>query len=153
MPHRAGGVMNGAHEARRADRPGAAAGLSGPADSRRVLFAIAVLALPFVVVLGGLFTWWWCNTTETFGPVAHRDGWVAFEQQVDHAWPLDRECSVWLGRSIEEPGSWHRLAPADAVRVQSFTWVTPKHLRIAASRAAAPDWVTKVEDIAIEWTR
>jgi hypothetical protein len=124
-----------------------------PGDLRRLLLVLAVLLLPVAILLAAVFAWWWSNTTETFGPLAAGGGWIAFEQQVDHAWPLGDDRCVWLGRSVEDRSTWHRLAPTDAVRVQRFTWITPQHLRIVASRQPDPDWATQVEDITIEWVR
>lgn len=94
--------------------------------------------------------WEW-QTTVTIEPIANGDGWVAFLRRVDYAFPADADTSLWLGRSLADRSTWHRLAPTDTVREVTLVWRGPRQLEIRGADPARTDLVRAVEDVVVDW--
>jgi hypothetical protein len=105
-----------------------------PRGCRRWLVP-GLLAPPALAAL----LWEW-QTTVTIEPIATGDGRVAFLRRVDYAWPADADTSLWLGRSLADRSTWHRLAPTARCARSRSSGAARASSRSAAPTLRAPTW-------------
>jgi hypothetical protein len=128
-------------------------GLSVMQMAPRVFRWVAMTLLVLLVLRGAfalaldVLRWGVANVELRF--VVRGVEWTAFERCIDYTVIADRDTALYLARSIDDEGSWYRLAPTDTHLMGPMVWVTPTHLRIPTTYRAG--CLRSLDNIVIEW--